>query len=41
MSDLVKTEYLVDEQLRTAKHDQKYILEEIDKVKMELDDLIQ
>ena len=31
MSDLVKTENLVDDQLRTAKHDQKYIIEEIDK----------
>ena len=41
MSDLVKTENLVDEQLRTAKYDQKYIIEEIDKVKAELDELIE
>jgi hypothetical protein len=41
MSDLVKTENLVDDQLRTAKHDQKYIIEEIDKVKAELDELIE
>jgi hypothetical protein len=40
MSDLVKTEKLVDSQLRTAKHDQKDILGEIEKVKAELDDLI-
>jgi ATP-dependent protease HslVU (ClpYQ) ATPase subunit len=40
MDDLIKTEQIVDEQLRTAKHDQKYIIEEIDKVKVELDDLI-
>jgi hypothetical protein len=41
MSDLVKTENLVDDQLRTAKHDQKDIIEEIDKVKAELDELIE
>ena len=40
MSDLVKTENLVDDQLRTAKHDQKDIITEIDKVKAELDELI-
>ena len=40
MSDLVKTEKLVDSQLRTAKHDQKDILGEIEKVKAELDELI-
>ena len=41
MSDLMKTEYLVNEQLRTAKHDQKDIIREIDKVKVELDELIE
>ena len=41
MYDLIKTENLVDEQKRTAKHDQKDILGEIDKVKAELDELIQ
>ena len=40
MGDLIKTEQLVDEQLRTAKHDQKDIIKEIDKVKAELDELI-
>ena len=39
--DLIKTEQLVDEQLRTAKHDQKDIVSEIDKVKAELDELIE
>lgn len=41
MSDLMKTEHLVDDQLRTAKHDQKDIIREIDKVKVELDKLIE
>lgn len=41
MDDLIKTEKLVDHQLRTAKHDQKDIMGEIDKVKTELDELIQ
>lgn len=41
MGDLIKTEQLVDEQLRTAKHDQKDIIGEIDKVKSELDELIE
>lgn len=41
MGDLIKTEQLVDEQLRTAKHDQKYIIKEIDNVKAELDELIE
>ena len=40
MGDLIKTEKLVDSQLRTAKHDQKDILGEIEKVKAELDELI-
>ena len=41
MSDLMKTDQLVDEQLRTAKHDQKDIIKEIEKVKVELDELIE
>ena len=41
MDDLVKTESLVDDQLRIAKHDQKDIIGEIGKVKSELDQLIQ
>jgi hypothetical protein len=41
MNDLINTENLVDDQLRTAKHDQKDILREIDNVKNELDELIQ
>ena len=41
MGDLVKTEHLVDNQLKIAKHDQKDIMREIDNVKMELDELIE
>ena len=41
MNDLIKTENLVDEQLRTAKHDQKDIIGEIDRVKAELDELVE
>ena len=41
MNDLIKTEKLVDDQLRVAKHDQKDIIREIDKVKDELDELIE
>ena len=41
IDDLMKTEQLVDEQLRTAKYDQKDIIHEIDKVKAELDELIE
>lgn len=41
INDLIETEHLVDEQLRTAKHDQKDIIHEIDKVKAELDELIE
>jgi|UniRef100_A0A6C0KQT5 hypothetical protein len=40
MNDLTKTENLVDEQLRSVKHDQKDIIREIDKVKNELDELM-
>ena len=40
LNDLIQTEHLVDEQRRTAKHDQKHIIREIDKVKGELDELI-
>ena len=41
INDLVKTEHLVDTQLRTAKHDQKDILKEIGKVKAELDEFVE
>ena len=41
INDLVQTEHLVDDQLRTAKHDQKDIVNEINKVKAELDELIE
>lgn len=41
VNDLIKTEHLVDDQLRTAKYDQKDIIREIDKVKSELDELIE
>jgi hypothetical protein len=41
IEDLINVEHLVDEQLRTAKHEQKYIVHEIDKVKTELDKLIE
>jgi hypothetical protein len=41
MKDLHKTENAVNDQLYTAKYDQKEILKEIDKVKAELDELIQ
>jgi hypothetical protein len=41
MNDLIQTEDLVDEQLRTAKYEQKDIIKEIDKVKAELDELIE
>jgi len=41
INDIIKTEHLVDDQLRTAKHDQKDIIGEIDRVKAELDELIE
>jgi len=37
----MKTEHLVDGQLRSVKHDQNDIIGEIDKVKAELDELIE
>ena len=40
INDLIKTENLVNDQLRIAKHDQINIIQEIDKVKIELDELI-
>ena len=40
LNDLIQTENLVDEQRRTAKHDHRIIIKEIDKVKGELDELI-
>ena len=41
IDDLIKTENMVDEQLRTAKHDQKDIIYEIDRVKAELDEIVE
>ena len=41
INDLIKTEHLVDDQLRTAKYDQKDIIGEIDKIKAQLDELIE
>lgn len=41
IDDLIKTEHLLDDQIRTAKYDQKDILKEIDRVKGELDELIE
>lgn len=41
MNDLIKTENLVDDQLRIAKYEQQDIIREIDKVKSELDELIE
>jgi len=40
MDDLIKTEHFVDQQLRTAKHDQKDVIKEIDRIKIELDELM-
>lgn len=40
IADLVKTEKLMDHQMRQAKHDQKDIMNEIDKIKGEIDELI-
>ncbi len=40
LSDIIATDKLVDEQLRAAKHDQKDIVGEIDKIKKEIDELI-
>lgn len=41
MNDLINTENLVDEQLRLAKYEQNDIIREIDKIKSELDELIE
>lgn len=40
IADLVKTEKLMDHQMRQAKHDQKEIMIEIDKIKGEIDELV-
>ena len=40
LADIITTDKLVDEQLRSAKHDQKDIVSEIDKLKAEIDELI-
>lgn len=41
LDDLVRTENLVDRQLKTVRRDQQDILGEIDNIKNELDDIIQ
>jgi hypothetical protein len=41
INDLISTEHLVDDQLRIAKHDQKDIITEIDRVKAELDEIVE
>jgi len=41
IDDLIQTENLVNDQLRIAKHDQTDIIGEIDKVKAELDELVE
>ena len=41
IDDLNNTEKIIDEQATHVKHDQRIILEEIEKVKSELDDLVQ
>jgi cell division septum initiation protein DivIVA len=41
MGDLIQTETLIDDHLRTAKHDQQDIIREINVIKGELDVLIE
>jgi hypothetical protein len=41
LGDLARTENVVNSQIRTAKHDQNYINLEIEKIKKELDKIIQ
>jgi hypothetical protein len=40
MDDLSKTDNLVQSQIRSAKYDQNEIINEIDKIKVELDEII-
>jgi hypothetical protein len=40
LQDIIKTNNLVDNELRSAIHDQKDIITEIDKIKQEIDELI-
>jgi hypothetical protein len=40
LDDLISSESLAKEELRTAKHEQQTIIKEINKIKTELDDLI-
>ena len=40
LDDLISSEKLSDEDLRSAKHEQKVIIKEINKVKSELEDLL-
>jgi len=39
LGDLIQTDKLVNTQLKTAKHDQNDIMQEIDKIKQEIDNL--
>ena len=41
INDLIKTNNLVDSEIRTAKYDQRNIMKEIDKIKSELDEMIE
>ncbi len=41
MDDLIVTDNLVDEQLKMAKYEQKDIMNEIEKVKRELDEIVE
>jgi len=41
INDLINTEHLLNDQLKIAKHEQKDIINEIDKVKAELDELLE
>ena len=40
LDDLLKTEIKANFQLKNIKHDQNYILNELDKIKVELDNLV-
>jgi len=40
MGELITSENLVDDELRVAKHDEKYIIREMDKIRNELDEML-
>ena len=40
LEDLIKTDKITKMELKTAKYEQKQILDELDKIKMELDQII-